>query len=398
MSNKQIPPILGIDNTRHDDALEVRGKAPALHVRDAVNVDFTDAGNIKMRQGISRQTSKPLKNLWQSPLHGDCFASLYGDWVKFDPYSWEHEVILPDAAEGKLKHIVVNNKVVMCSANGIFTYDGRKAQPLAISTPAAPMVSQSADGSLHEGNYSFAVSWLRAGAESALSEISTVCLSQNSAAVFTFPLCFDDEVSHVRLYMTELNGSELRQAGEYPIDMLSLDLASMPDLGRAVSTQYLSPMKQGDYLNVWRGRILTATANLIYFSEPLAFHLMDERYSFIQMPQKITFIEPVDSGIWVGQFDHVAFLRGSDLKQLVLESKAAANPLAGSSFSADSALAGAELSQGGSHCAVWLSEKGYAIGTPSGQIVETQVKHLSNITGLNASAVGFDNRIVAIVS
>lgn len=397
MPTRKIPVIAGMDNAREDEALERGGDNPSLHVRDALNLDISDTGRISMRQGMSLQTEKPFKWLWQSSLHGDSFASLQGDWVKVDPQSWTHEILIAGAGQGQLKHIVLNNQVLMCSDSGLFSYDGRKAQRFTLDTPPAPYVSIDQSGSLHEGQYSFAVSWLRNGAESGLSEISAVqCTGQGNALV-AFPLCVDQSISHVRLYASEAGGGELRRVEDYPISTDHVQIPLLSALGHATTTQYLDPIPQGKYLNLWRGRLITVRANVLYFSQALAFHLCDMRYSFIQLPQRITFAEPVDGGIWVGQTDHTVFLRGADLDQLIIEPKASARPVPDSSFIADNALLDG-IGSGGSSTAVWLSEKGFVAGTADGQLLELHKGILKNISAHSCTAVGLEGRVTAVVN
>ena len=62
----KIYPLAGIDNaSKRDDALQVRGDAPATYVRDAVNVDI-DEGRASMRPGRRQVCSTPYTDLWRS--------------------------------------------------------------------------------------------------------------------------------------------------------------------------------------------------------------------------------------------------------------------------------------------------------------------------------------------
>ena len=50
--------------------------APKLFVRDALNVDISDTGRVALRKGAERISPLGFKNIWQSPLHKDVFATL----------------------------------------------------------------------------------------------------------------------------------------------------------------------------------------------------------------------------------------------------------------------------------------------------------------------------------
>ncbi|MCW8037951.1 hypothetical protein [Acinetobacter entericus] len=398
MGTKNFPPIMGMDNRNNDDALEIGGKQPALFVRDACNLDISNTGKISLRQGMLKQTSLSYADLWQSALHGDIFARLDSSWVLLDLANMMHTVLLADAGNGPYSHQVINNRVVMSCSEGLFFYDGQKAQRMTIDTPAAPLLRmQNEAGSMVSGNYGFAVSWMIGDMESAVSAAAFAEVQQGSIEL-VFPYCMDERITSVRLYMTEHSGKILRQAGEYPISQNSLTLMALPALGRAATFRHLSPMRAGRYLRLWRGRLLTAQVNILYFSEAMAFHLTDDRYSFLQFPQRITFVEPVDAGIWVGQYDHVLFLRGNAVEALEQERKSSAKPVAGSSCIIPAEMSGPELSQGGANAAVWLAENGLVMGTPSGQLVELQSSRIAGISADSATCVGFEGRITALVN
>lgn len=396
MPVKKIPAFLGINIVNEDTALEIKGNSPGLFVRDAVNINFTDSGLAELAQGMQMQSSKAIRDLWQSPLHKECFAALDDQWVKVNLDTWDAEPLV-QCGNGPLFHIVLNNLVCMACVEGLFTYDGQSAKRLTIDTPARPQATQSSGYSLDQGDYSFAISWVVNGLESALSEIEKVQLSDKSGVQLQLPMCLDNNVTHVRIYMSDPGGSELRQAFELPIDTMSVDIPALPELGRATIFQYLSPMKSGSFLRLWRGRLWVVRSNVLYFSEAMAHHLTDERYNFIQFPQRIRFIEPVDGGIWVGQADHVVFVRGQDVRNMAIEHKASRAPVYASSHLLHSDVV-KELSQGGSWCAVWLAENGFVVGTAEGQLVELQSEAIQGITANSCRLVGFDNRLVAVVN
>lgn len=396
MPVKKIPALLGINNVKEDAALEINGDSSGLFVRDAVNINFSDTGRAELAQAMQMQSSKAIRDLWQSPLHKECFAALDNQWVKVNPVTWNTEPLI-ECGVGPLFHIVLNNLVCMACDEGLFTYDGQTTKRLTIDTPARPQITQVAGYSLDQGDYSFSISWLANGLESALSEIEKVKLLDKSGVQLQLPMCLDSNVTHVRIYMSEPCGGELRQAFELPIDTMSVDIPSLPELGRVATFQYLSPMKSGNFLRLWRGRLWVVRSNVLYFSEAMTYHLTDDRYNFIQFPQRIRFIEPVDGGIWVGQADHVVFLRGQDVRNMAIEQKASRAPVYASSNLLHSDMV-KSLSQGGTWCAVWLAENGFVAGTSEGQLVEIQSDAIYGITANSCRLVGFDNRLVAVVN
>ena len=395
MANKKLPPIAGINVVQEDARLEANDGS-YIYVREAVNIDITESGKAKLRPGLEQSTQIQFKYLWQSSLHNDCFGLLNGYWVKVDPITWQYQELIY-IGEGEISHQIVNNLVYVAGNEGIFFFNGERASPLVIQTPSSPMLSQDSDGSLSGSEYGLAISWLVGSVESALSSVSSITTTNNNAIHVQFPMCLDDRVTSVNLYVTDPGGSELKFYAQYHISDLTAVISDVRDLGAVALYKDLSPMLTGKYLRHWRGRLLISRLNVLYFSEAMTYHLIDERYNFIQFPQRITFVEPVDAGIWVGQVDHVVFLRGNDFRNMQIENKFSKPPIPSSSVQVDSDVF-PELSQGGMACVIWLAENGFNIGTPTGQLIEKQSDALKNITAKFGTSVVLDKRIFTVVS
>jgi hypothetical protein len=395
MADIALMPMAGMNVVAEDAALQRGGDSPRLFVRDAVNVNVSAAGQPSLRAGTRRVTEIRYRDLWQSPLHRDTFGTLAGQWVKIDPMTWTSEALLA-VGDGDVWHEVLNNLVCVAAPAGIFTFDGARAARLTLDTPAAPLVVAGA-GSMSAGTYGVAVAWLRGGLESAPSAIGFIEMGEGGALEITPPLCLDPSVTGMRLYLTRPNGGELARAGDHALSGATISVPRLPELGRPPQFLNLSPMPTGKYLKYWRGRLLTARANVLRFSEALAYHLHDERHGFVQMPQRITFVQPVDGGIWVGQVDHVAFLEGAAPETLNMVRKTARAPVPGSAILVDSDTVGSDLSQGGGGTAIWLAENGYVAGTQSGQVVEVQAGVMGGIAARAGTSVVFDRRMLTAV-
>lgn len=395
MADINLMPVAGINTVSEDAALFTGGDSQRLYVRDAVNVDITPAGKILLRDASTLVTADPYTNLWQSPLHGDTFGVLDGKWVRINPDDWS-SAELAEIGTGDVSHEVVNNIVCAAGPGGIFGFDGAQANRLTIDTPPNPIVS-AGYGSLTAGTYGVAVSWLRGQTESATSVVTSVESGANGSLEVILPLCFDPSVTHARLYLTQPNGGELLRGEDYPIATNSIELTLLPQLGMAAAFRNLSPMPTGKFLRYWRGRLLTAKANILRFSEAMAYHLHDERHGFVQMPQRITFVQPVEGGIWVGQVDHVAFLQGSSPDTLSLVRKTARAPVPGSAIIVPADAIGGDLSQGGSPTVIWLADNGYVAGTSSGQVVELHSGVMRGIAANMGTSVVLDRRLYTAV-
>ena len=396
MKPTPLYPLAGIDNAAlRDDALQVGGQARRLYLRDAVNMDISNTGRASLRPGLRKVAALELSSLWQSPLHRDVFAVQASDWVKVDPLSWTTEV-LADIGRGPVQHQVLNNVVLAAGTAGIFQYDGAGAQRFTIERPPAPMAAVGT-GSLVAGTYGVEIGWLRGAMESPLSAMAHCKVQQGGSLAVTLPLCMDQTVTGVRLYLTRPDGGELLRGEDYPVSLAYVEIPLLPKLGAAAQFQHMEPMPTGKYFGQWRGRLVSARANIVRFSQALAYHVHDPRHDFVLMPQRITFLQPVDGGIWVGQVDHVAFLAGTQPDDLQLVRKTAKPPVPGSALALDAETAG-EMSAGGSAVVAWLADNGYTLGSADGGVVERQATRLRGITGNESTSIVFRNRITTAVT
>ena len=75
------------------------------------------------------------------------------------------------------------------------------------------------------------------------------------------------------------------------------------------------PFPVGTYTGFWRGRVLVAQDNVLWASRANAPHLSDWR-DFKQFPSRITAVQPVDDGVYVGTEKDLVFLSGTTWDQL----------------------------------------------------------------------------------
>lgn len=400
---ERLLPLAGINNVQDDDELKRGGDSPVLFVRDALNVDISSSGKVNLRPAGELVTSLNYENLWQSPLHHDVFATLDGELVKVNTQTWTFENLT--FVGQNVRFEVINNLVYINGSRGLFSYNGFAVSPLTIDTPASPLLQQDGNGTLKTGQYGVAISWLRNGVESAVSAISHVELDGQSnydqindlSINVALPFCIDDTVTDVAIYVTQRNGGELYKFGTYPVSTNRVSIHEISRLGKLAEFQHLSPMPNGKFMKYWNGRLITAERNVIKFSEPMAYHLYDERHGYMMMPQRITFIQPVDGGIWVGQTDHVAFLTGAQPKDMSYTRKSTQAPIYDSCILVDADLVGDDVSQN-SNVALWLAENGYVLGTATGQIIQYQAGKLQGISAKLSRSVRLGRRIITAVT
>lgn len=390
MPSQSFMPCLGIDNTSEDAAMVQGGREPFVYVRDAVNVNVTPAGKIDMITSGGKATDNRYQYLWQSSLHGDVFVLLDSMWCKVNTTDWTSEPLCY-IGDGELHHALLNNRVCVAGREGIFTFDGQKAVPLTVPTPPMPVAYGGIDST--KQTRSIAISWVRGSIESGLSDYVT----SGAQTEVVLPMVTDPTITSVRVYATSLGGTDMQLAGYANVSDTSFAITDDHELGMAAQFAHLSPMPTGKYLCYWRGRLITATANVIRFSEPLAYHLHDERHGFIQTSQRVTFIQPVEGGLWVGQTDHVIFIAGTQPDDMAISIKSAKPPVLGSAIQVSSNELG-EAAELGGQVVVWLASNGYVAGSSGGQIIEYQAGRIGNINAQSGTTVRLDRRLITAVN
>ena len=389
----RMTPITGMDVRSEDAELwRTDQSGPALRVRDARNVDITPDGRLRMRSGWRKVSGAPYRDLWQNPAHGDLFARLEDHWVRITDLAGGQHNVIAEAGPGAYAHALLNNQVLMACHGGVWVFDGAQASLLGLRRPAGPVLDVSA-GSLPAGRYGVCVAWVRGALESGTSEAVFVDVPDGSAITVTPPLCLEPGVTAVRIYVTAPNGGDFGLAAEVPVG--ANETFALPVSGRPPMFPSMEPMPGGAFLQVWRGRIVTARANVLRFSQPLAYHVHDPIRDHVTMPQRITFMVAMPGGLWVGQRDRVVFLAGDRPAALQVLTRYTGAPVPGSATLALPGDLSGEL--GMSELAVWLSEYGYVAGTATGEAINLQKTALHGLSGASGSSVVFGQRAYTAV-
>lgn len=395
-SNIRLTPVMGMDTETDATQLVTGGDAPAVFVRDAVNMDFNAQGKPALRRGLRMVSDARLLDLLHDGLHGDTFGR-----------DAEHYLVRLNTIDGRTQRLHYAGdmpvsmwpqarRTLFATARGILEYDGRQTQVFTLPTPAAPILAAEGNGALDAGTYTVALAWLRGDTESACSEAASVQVRAGERVRVTLPLCLDGGAECVRVFVSEPDGGQLYAFGTFDIATTQVEIAAARHGMGAPRFRHMDAMPTGRYLCAWSGRLLTAQANLLRFSEPLAWHVHDARHGFIQMPQRITFLAPVDGGVFVGQADHVAFLTGSDIREVSVRRIACKRPVPDSAVLVGAPVAPREA--GGRPVAVWLAENGHVVGMPDGSITEPRAGRLAGIAGARGCTVTLNSKLLTLTT
>lgn len=369
------PWVAGIDQLTHPTRL---GTLEQKAVRDAVNVLISREGFISTIGSPSAQWPANAHSFFQahdgktlcvvdgvlSSLNEDGTVAAIQDFGSNLPTSYT----------------LLNDSTIVSNLTGMARYANGALYPLVLDTPRAPSVFVGAPEQ-PERLCGYAVSALSpSGRESGLSEITFA--PYGLAVLSGLP-------NPCRIYRTQPDGDVLYHVVDHRSDQ-SATVGTDVTPGPMPTTQYLHPQQPGEFVRVWKGRLLTVRGPVLYAGEPLNFGLQHGFYGFLTLPDPITFIEPVEAGIFVGQRDHVLFLRGNEPGKLTVERTLAAKPIRRASTLIS--IQEGPLVETKSPCAVWAGQRGFAFGLPTGEVLEPQTSRIRLFASEGALCV-LDNRL-----
>lgn len=150
--------------------------------------------------------------------------------------------------------------------------------------------------------------------------------------------------------------------------------------GRPLESLNKARMPGGSFARYWRGRLLVARGRTLYYSDPLRYGVYDARTGFVQFEGRIEWIESLEGGVYVSVAGiGVVFLRGEapEKWERKLASIVPAQP--GAVGVVPTAQMKLDSPERPDWVAVWFTNKGFAVGLPSGNVIFPQAGLLSGL-------------------
>jgi hypothetical protein len=394
----------GIDNVSPETAL-AKG-----FCRDAQDVILNRAGEVESRSGKRRLTTQTgMHSLFFSRMTGISLCLVAGWLCRVKLYQGELtlEQIL-EVGEPGMSYTEMDGAVWCSNGEGIWKVTVEQGVTIAVViTLPVPVITVTAanTGGLAAGQYAAAVSFLdEFYMEGALSPMQFVEVSEGGGVNVT--VTWPDHPSNARLAVLHLsppNGDQIHrvlilQPSSNNPSSDTERLGSEDRLGILATARNTQPMPAGTLIRAWRGRLLTATGNVLYWSDALRYGINDSRHGWMEFRSSITMIEPVDGGVFIGTTDEVIFLSGTTPKEWTRKLTSAPVPFAGCSGVIPHYEFGGELDNGDLPLAIWLSSQGWVIGMPDGSINAVQADRISLLPQTSGHFGWYKRRVWAALS
>lgn len=336
---------------------------PDGSLRDATNLDVTNEGVLRTRQG---HAATPL-------VPGVACHSLYGT-----------PLFLLHADRSELKRTASGTQVVATVQNGariayaplpdgsVVWSDGSAigrvsaagvSVPLSLPAAGAPQLAAVANGTLRAGRYTVSVAWVESSGQESPPSLPVALDVSNGQGIqlSAIPVSPPSGATALRIYVSHADEAALFEAGVVAAGVTSALIDAEPT-GRPLETLFEAPFPACSTLGFAAGRLLGARGNVLYWSEPHRYGVTRPAANFIQFSAPVSLIAPTQDGIYVGTLDaagagEVVFLSGFEF------GKQAFRPV-----TPFGAYPGTLAEMPHTLQMIWASPQGFVVADNSGQI------------------------------
>lgn len=369
---------LGMDML--SDKRELRStKRGLIAVRDAENISFTVNGHAESRPAFERIAEGNCHSLFST--NGQLFFVKDGVLMRYA--DGQIVSIFTLEIDEPLSYCILNGELIFSGSRQIRVYGPSGIRSICPLAPGGLDAAASGGGGLDAGKYAIAAAYQDDFGEGPMSPVSFVEVPANGG------ISVPGYQPGMNLYRSLANGDILYRV------LSPGTLVGNGPIGMQAISHGLDQLPPGEIVRFWRGHLVTARANTLYFSEPFRYGVTSLSYGFMRFPSGIRFLEPVDGGLYVGQSDGVLFLSGNSQRELNVNRTDSAVPISRSAIIMKSSdLYPMEGVNG--ETVVWLTEKGYSVGLASGQVLNMQSNRI-RLSGSRAQTVLAGDKIVSII-
>ena len=274
------------------------------HLSVADNVDVTETGRIKSREGFTRRIAQPMHGGFSTKDHQRTYVVSAG-WVCRVAPSLQLIQIFQLTGTQRMHWAQVNNDVYFSngvdygriSADDAFT-------PWTLGVPN-PVVLGAVPGTSTPGRYQVACTYVMAdGRESGAGPAQTITLA-NGQAIAVSGIAQKAGAS-TRVYVTPADSSVFGLAGATTATSMTVHV-NPDDIGEACQTQFLGDVPEGcTAICHFRGRMYAGmyfpadNTSAIWFSKPLQPHLFDTAEDFLMVPGEVRMLADAGDALLIG--------------------------------------------------------------------------------------------------
>lgn len=332
----------------------------------AQNVVLDNTGRLKRREGQTLKLSGATHSLWS---FGDLCLMVQGTELKQLHADFTATTLRAGlTANQPMSYCYVAGRVYY--SNGLETgvVEGQRSRSWGVIPPMTQGSAVATVGDMRPGVYQWAVTYLRGdGQESGTGLAGEINLPDGGGLVFTLPVSDDPDVTHKLLYLSPPNGDVLYEAA---LLKNSDTTATYADTGvrlnRPLDTQFKQPAPAGHIVAHYRGRMLVAIDNSLFYSDAFGYELFDLRHWYT-FDSRIQIVAPTENGIFVATEHRTEFVQGKDAHEFELIHRADYGAVEGTLAYLPARLLG--LDGGEDDVAIWTATQGICLGMAGGSLL-----------------------------
>ena len=380
----KLAPIIGVNNTAKEHSV------PDGYVRAAENVDVDSSGKVSRRKGYQKRADLiGARSLYA--VEDESFAVIaVGAWlgvlkdnsIKFvavcHPFN--------DVSSAQVLDDVVcsdGEQWVRVSDDGAaaFWTEQPDRQPTVTVVP----------GSLTPGAYLIAATFVdENGRESGCAGAVKVSVQAGGSLQLTNVPVAADASTKTNIYVSEPNGSSLYRVASVRTTATTIDTVTRG--GKALDTQFMSWLTPGDVVAYGHGRLVSAKANVMYFSEPMQTGLCNAAHSYVVFKDPVDMIVAVGTANYGGWFvaagKRTYWLDNADISKAQRSIAVPHGAVRGTCVLVDSDTLGIEgIGAMTTKSAYWMADNGaFYVGAQGGIVSAAPSKHFVGASGAENGA------------
>ncbi|MBF0516399.1 MAG: hypothetical protein HQK97_04645 [Nitrospirae bacterium] len=308
----------GINDYRPKEELDEDGEPGIKYVADCRNFDIDNEGRLRSRKGRKRVYAGDCHSLFSHHgisyfREGDTLKSLIKIGSLFITATIATGI---PAGRRRMWYAPVNDCIYY--SDGVVTGVIQNGQSRAwgITPPPLPVLRGSPVGSLPQGTYQAAVTYVRNdGYES--GAVGVVRIEASGGFSIDYAASGNPAIVSINIYISARGTDTLylvystgaNHSGTYLYD--GTTTLSVP-----LNTMFEYPPAAGQLVEFFYGYMLIASGNVLFYSEPYRYESFKYASNFMVFENRITLLCAVKDGLFVGTDTDIYFLQGTDILQL----------------------------------------------------------------------------------
>ncbi|MDD0837914.1 hypothetical protein PSQ40_04950 [Curvibacter sp. HBC61] len=291
-------------------------RLPESDLAVATDVDFGLSGEILRRAGYARTVATDHRNVWDGSAY--TLATCAGDLTSILP-NGTRTVVSQSLGSDRVWYLALPDGRIAFSnglITGIVSADGLSSTGWGIPVPESIGALTPVAGALFPGDYQYQITYVRLsdGQEGGPQYSNPITVSTGGILLTGLPVRAGYGIN---VYLTSHNGGDAHLAGFTTTASFSY-LGKNDGLVIPCRTDFVSPPPAGTVSAFWRGRALVAVGSMIIATRVHQVERFDARSDFLQFPDAVTMIQPVDSGVYVGTKKSLFYLAGAEFEKLAI--------------------------------------------------------------------------------